>query len=333
MDNQTLPAARLTRRFLGGRRPLEFALRGLVAAALLAIILWRLDIGKALAIIASANLRWLLASLALALMVRVLPAFAWRTLISAQDIEVPIWRLILFQYVGLFFNSFTPSNIGSDVARAYLLSRWTGQAVDALVSIVVLKFLTLFNLLLLAAIATPYARSLVGGSAIPGLSLGLAFFVLALFLVASLVVGRKSPSQRWGGSQPVGRWLRRGLDSIASFRNSPGALLRAYLWVLLSQVVTIGVPYLIGLALSLPVEPVHFLVFIPIIYLAAMLPISAGGLGVREGAFVVLFTRVGLSPEAAFSLSVLRLVIATLANLPGGLYLLGTAGVRRQSQG
>lgn len=304
-----------------------------MAAALLAIILWRLDVSNAMAVIARANLRWLMASLALALMVRALPALAWRTLISAQGIEVPIWRLILFHYVGLFFNSFTPSNIGSDVARAYLLSRWTGQAIDALVSIVVLKFLTLFNLLLLAAIATPYARSLAGGSAISGLALGLTFLVLTLVLIGSVVVGRKILGQRWGGLRPVGRWLRQGLDSVASFRNSPGALLRAYLWVLLSQVLSFGVPYLIALALSLPVEPVYFLVFIPIIYLAAMLPISVGGLGVREGAFVVLFTQVGLSPEAAFSLSVLRLVIATLANVPGGLYLLGAGAVRRQSQG
>jgi len=333
LDNEALPVARLRSRFPLGRRALEFALRGLAAAAILALILWRLDLAEAIAITARADLRWLLASVVLALVVKVLPALAWRALVSAQEMNVSIRRLILFHYVSLFFNNFTPSNIGGDVARAYLLSRWTGEAVGASVSIVVLKLLTTFSLLLLVLIATPYAASLAGDSAISGLPFGLAFFVLALVLVGSLVVGWKILDRQMGRLGPVGRWLRQGLDSLASFRNSRGALLRAYFWVLLSQVVSLGVPYLIGLALSLQLKPFYFLAFMPMIRLASMVPISPGGLGVREGAFVVLFTQLGLSPEAAFSLSLLNLAIITLATLPGGvLYLLGTTGVQRESQ-
>lgn len=333
MDSHILPKADLARRFLLGRRALELALRGLVAAVILAFMLRWLDLGKALAITTGANLRWLLASLALALVVRVLPALAWQTLISAQGMEVSIWQLIVFHYVGLFFNNFTPSNIGGDVARAYLLSQKTGRVIDASMSIVALKLLSVASLLLLAVVATPCAMNLVGGSVVSGLSLGLAFLVFTLILIGSLAAGQKLLGRQEGWQGRMGNWLHRGLDSLVSYRNSLGSLLRAFLWVLLSQVVTIGIPYLIGLALSLQVPPLHFLAFMPIIRLVSMSPISPGGLGMREGAFVILFTQVGLSQEAAFSLSLLNFVVITLASvLGGGLYLFGTTRLCRGSQ-
>jgi uncharacterized membrane protein YbhN (UPF0104 family) len=50
-----------------------------------------------------------------------------------------------------------------------------------------------------------------------------------------------------------------------------------------------------------------------------MVPISLAGLGVREGIFIYLFTRIGVSQEAALSLSLLFFFVTLLVSVLGGI--------------
>jgi uncharacterized membrane protein YbhN (UPF0104 family) len=50
-----------------------------------------------------------------------------------------------------------------------------------------------------------------------------------------------------------------------------------------------------------------------------MLPVSVNGLGVREALYLLLFGRIGASPEVAVSLALLYLAVIFVASLPGGL--------------
>ena len=48
-----------------------------------------------------------------------------------------------------------------------------------------------------------------------------------------------------------------------------------------------------------------------------MLPITVSGLGLQEGAFVLLLGRVGVDPAAAFGLSVAARVMTLAVHIPG----------------
>ena len=50
------------------------------------------------------------------------------------------------------------------------------------------------------------------------------------------------------------------------------------------------------------------------------MPVSIGGLGVRETAFVWLFGFVGVTETAAFTLSLMVYALSILSALPGGWY-------------
>ncbi|MCK4822914.1 flippase-like domain-containing protein, partial [bacterium] len=63
----------------------------------------------------------------------------------------------------------------------------------------------------------------------------------------------------------------------------------------------------------------YFFLFVPIISVLTMLPISLNGIGIREGAFVFFFTKVGISSAQALSMSILTYTIVLLASLIGGL--------------
>jgi uncharacterized membrane protein YbhN (UPF0104 family) len=86
--------------------------------------------------------------------------------------------------------------------------------------------------------------------------------------------------------------------------------------------------WLIAVALRLNVSVTDCLVLVPVAVLAATIPISVGGWGVRESAIVVLFATIGVSAGHALTLSVLFGIAGIVVSLPGvALWLSG--GFRR----
>jgi hypothetical protein len=84
-------------------------------------------------------------------------------------------------------------------------------------------------------------------------------------------------------------------------------------WIIFTPLVGIG-----GIALSfgMTVTLWDCLVLTPIVWVVAMLP-SLGGLGVREGAYVVLFKHFGGS-EKALAMSLLLYALTLVASIAGG---------------
>ena len=79
-----------------------------------------------------------------------------------------------------------------------------------------------------------------------------------------------------------------------------------------------SVHYWTGRALGVHAPLWSFFAFVPLIALAAAVPISFGGIGVRENFGALLFRRVGVEPTAAFSMEFLAYLVTLTASLIGG---------------
>ena len=75
--------------------------------------------------------------------------------------------------------------------------------------------------------------------------------------------------------------------------------------------------FLLGQALGVKATGWDFLAIMPAVTLATTLPISLGGWGVREGAFVLLLGRVGVPAAEALSLSLLFGLFSMVSGFPG----------------
>lgn len=108
----------------------------------------------------------------------------------------------------------------------------------------------------------------------------------------------------------------RRLDDYAG---QPYLILWAMSLAIAMQCLRVLSAYVGALALGIQVPVVTFGVLVLIAILVALLPISIGGIGVREAAFVILLGLAGVGEEAAFGLSVLIYVLGLVTILPGGL--------------
>ena len=87
--------------------------------------------------------------------------------------------------------------------------------------------------------------------------------------------------------------------------------------------------YFIALALGVRINFIYFLIFLPIIGAITLIPISLGGLGLRESLFVVYFAKAGVIKQLALAMSLLSFSFVVVYGAIGGLIYVLTVHHRR----
>lgn len=261
-----------------------------------------------------------------------LSCLRWNIVLQASGYSVPMLKLMSSYFAGMFLNIFLPGSVGGDVYRIYRVAQETKNSEAAIVSVLLERFTGLAALSALAIVGLPPAFNLIGRSDI---------ILLFLACVVSLVVAVlaiSSPTLL----KKLEPWLMRlRLSSIAARFAKIQQLLRSFtqhrkelfLSMMLSFVLQLAIVYyhyIIAQQLRISISYLELLVFIPIIVVVTLLPISIGGLGLKEGLWIYLFNRVGLSAEQALLLSITITVLGWLLSLPGAIVLLAdSAGLQK----
>ncbi|MEZ4617984.1 MAG: lysylphosphatidylglycerol synthase domain-containing protein [Caldilineaceae bacterium] len=108
-------------------------------------------------------------------------------------------------------------------------------------------------------------------------------------------------------------------------------LLTSVVVSVLLQVIEVTAVMLIARSLSVQVPALYFFLFMPLIWLITMIPLSLNGLGLREGAFAFFFGLIGVAAPEAISISLLVYSCRLLSSVVGGI-LYAYAAVGRQLQ-
>lgn len=265
-----------------------------------------------------------------------LSGLKWGVLLRAADMGVPTPRLLRYQWLAEFFNNFLPAQVGGDVMRGYALASDTHRRADAAASVLVDRFIGLLVFMLAALIAAvglllfgrPDGSTITGedltamrlialGSA--GVSAPLLVLLLALLsrrvkqwieaiLLRLPLRDRVVPIwQRLAHAFNVYRIHGRALAITATASALIVVLTSINIW-LISQAVQ---PDSIALLDVLVINPM-------IVLVALLLPLSPGGLGVRQTAFTLTYLLIGADPAIGLAVGTLQQLIGYLVSLPGG---------------
>lgn len=312
----------------------QFWLKLFVSLALLALLLARTDLKAIGALFRSLRVPIFFGSILLYLLAQLLSTVRWRCLLQAEKIHLSFWRLVLLYYEGMFFNLMLPTAIGGDLVRGYQVSRLTERREASLASILVERLSGFAALAIIGCIAIIPAYAHVNDPAIVWLMVGSAAGMIAL--IASLLSDRlQALFLRLLHGVGLGRFhdtAHRLYEAVQQYWTHRGALLLALGLSLILQSMVITIFFLISQALNLSVPLRYFFLFVPLISVISMLPISIAGLGLREGSAVYLFSKVGLDSAGALSLSLLWFAVTALCSGLGGVvFLFGHTQPRTQS--
>lgn len=285
---------------------------------LLALLLATVGLRGTLEAFRGAEARWLLGALALYLIGVPLRAYRWQSLLSTLHVTVPLPRLVSLYFVGTFFNNVLPSGIGGDVVRAYELTK---EGVDTALSastVLADRATGLLVLLAVALVSAVFGFRLVSPElalTIVAISLG-SFAGIGLLLWKDLwrAVSRRLPRLR-------SLLARKGIEdfyrSLQVYRDR--SISRALFISLIFNILLIAVNYLIALSVGVRVSLLYFLLFVPLISFSLILPISLSGLGVREGAYILLFGQAGVAAPLALAMSLGFFALNVITGLIGGV--------------
>ena len=263
---------------------------------------------------------WLSGAALLTLAGIVLSAVRWQQVLRAMGLRERLRELIPLYFAGQFVSNVLPTTIGGDVLRVSRLSRQDAAATseDTFASVVlerltgwlVLPLITFFGL-----IVNPELRTYGRASTIAAVIAAATLIALAGVLVLAdhpRLGGRFAKSEGW--TRFVGA-VHRG---VAQLRAHPAAALGLVLAGLAYQLVLCAAALMVAAALGfgwLGLTPL--LAFFPAVLIAQVLPIGISGLGIREGAFVLFLTPLGVPAEQAVALGLVLYALNLLVSLVG----------------
>jgi glycosyltransferase 2 family protein len=303
------------------RRRGALALRVLVSAGLLVVVLVYADVGDVVNAVRDGHWGWFVAALAVMGVAVVVGALRWWLLLEGAGIHVPALDAVRPFAMSLLLNLVLPTAVAGDVVRAWVIGKDRGRLLGAAAATLVDKATALTCLFLVGWAAYAVDRNAVPESVIVVFAWVTAGLVAA-FLVAALAAA---------GVRPV---LHRLPDRFVTRIRESWRMLK--LWAgsgkLVVSLVGLGLAYQVLAVIALVLVGETLGVELPfalaaicgaIVVVATLIPVSIGGIGIREGGFVLLLGEAGVGAADATLISLLGAAVVLFASaaVAGASYL------------
>ena len=280
------------------------------SAALLGVLFWRFGTRDVFEPMLRAKPGLFAAAFAIYCLSQLLSAARWMWLSRGVGFDLDFRRAAKLYFVGMFFGIVVPSTLGSDAYRALHLGRRPPGRAFALSTVIFDRLVGLVALVLVAIAAIrfgpsdPLPAKLVAGVNLIGVALVAGWF--AAPLAVRLL--------------PDGHRLRRFVEAdLDPYFRDPRLLATALGTSILVHLLQVASQDLLVDSIHLGVPYGFVAIYHPLVSLAAAIPVTVGGFGLREAAYALLLPYAGIKPDDAVALGLLWWAIGALGGLLGGI--------------
>ena len=230
--------------------------------------------------------------------------------------ELTFRNLLHYHLIGFFFSLTLPGSTGGDIARGWYIYKNDKNASETVSALIFWRFTGILSLVFLSCVAASVAYIF------RGTPLVFVIVCLATLVACSVLWTVSIRSSLMDRLMSRGHGLFRKLNDFVrcsrsfSFFSRDGGT---------NVILTICVQLLIifsWITISISMEKnISFLVFfvaVPIIALLKSIPVTLGGVGLREGMSMMLFSQFGVDTQTAFSLAMMQSVFFIFLGIIGG---------------
>lgn len=292
------------------------------SAVMLGVLLWKAPDFEADQLVPEwhpATGLWLLGAAAFTLVGIVLSSMRWQAVLTALGVRSQLGRLINHYLAAQFVSNVLPTTIGGDVLRVSRLSRENGESPASFASVVLERLTGWLILPVLTYVGFVINPGLTHLGTATRVALATATVTLVLLVALLAAVASRRFGGRLEGSDGWRRFagaVHLGLDRL---RRHPGAAANVLLVGFAYQLALVVAALFAAKAVGMGVEvgPTALLAFFPAVAIAQVLPLGISGLGIREGAFALFLTPLGVSTEQAVALGLLLYLLNLGVSLLG----------------
>lgn len=249
----------------------------------------------------------------------------WKTLLSGQS----FLRLFALNMIGQFYALVLPGQIAGEVVKAWKLIGRAGQTPTVVTSILMDRLTGVMSLLWVGLIGASLTSTAAGA----GWAVIFGVFILGFGLAAVLMrldscriwsrKGLTAIRNRIPAAAGITDVLMNCIDAWIGYLHTPARLVPATLLGLVFQCLGVYILHRIALSIGVHVAFVDWCWIFTAVSLLLLLPITIGGIGLREGAILVLLSGLGVSGEKALACSFALFGLQVLAAAAGAALDLG----------
>ncbi|MBM3245446.1 MAG: flippase-like domain-containing protein [Candidatus Omnitrophica bacterium] len=312
------------------KKILSILLRISISVVILFVLFRQVDAKAMLKIFAAADKPLLLISLTMIFINYILCLFRWDMLLRAAELGIPFKRVVTSFCGGIFFNLFLPSTIGGDFMRSIDLAAHTRKPKEIVATVFLDRLSGYIGMVMLTLLAVGFGWQLIRDRSV----LTCVIILTGILTVALLVLFNnffytkvnKLLGHRAGRVREIIRDIH---QEIYIFRNHKEMIWKNLAMSFLVQLTTPVQFYLIALALGVKINIMYFFVFVPVISAITLLPISIGGLGLRDATTIYFFAKAGVLKDISFAMSLISFLFIIIIGAAGGIVYVFTVHNRR----
>ena len=263
------------------------------------LIVWLIQSGRLEpAKVAAAARRWpLLLAIVGVLFIQILMVtWRWNLLLRTQDIRLTYGRTLSLTMIGLASTLFMPGSVGGDLVKGYYVTLdASNKRPQAVMTIFLDRLIGLMGLLTIATAGALLNLAAVRESkmliALATAATVAVLFGAAIFMIGALVAEKGSAIvTRLSQRLPLGGVLLKCFQAARECRRRPATLAAAFALTLPIHLLACFAFYLAAAAVGYSGDAYgHFLFLVPLGLFATAIPVSPGGIGTGQAAFVALF--------------------------------------------
>ncbi|MEO0142662.1 MAG: lysylphosphatidylglycerol synthase transmembrane domain-containing protein [candidate division WOR-3 bacterium] len=298
-------------------------LRFFIGAGLIAFLLIKLDVGRIFQYIKNMDIRYLILALIPYLLFIIFSTWRWQVLLDYKKMEIPFKSALVIYFIAFFFNNLLPTTIGGDVMRVLLsMKNRKAEALAIVLADRILGFIGLFCFGLLSVIYLSLFQNRSEFLSLMIIGLSLLIFITFL-LFSKRVYSIFSPAVGRIKILRIGERINNLHNTMTDFGSAWGVIIICIIQSIIIQALLSISPYLVLKSMGkFDVSILPFFIYLPIINVISMIPVSFNALGIRENAYVILFQRAGLSGEVSMTISLVSFFIFFLLSLIGGIFFI-----------
>lgn len=302
----------------------KVTIRLIVSAAVLAVLFTQVSLQDVINNLRRVSFAFVIFAWCFYALSQWISAYRWQILLRARKVEVALSELFSFYMIGMFVNNFMPGSIGGDVIKSYYLYRRTHQLQISVISVFLERFTGLLGLCLVAiatlVVGYQHLHSAMVVASVCGSAAFLILIVLVLWQLPNIVA--QVPILTRFVPKRLSKTAAELYDALASYRNHLPALFAAVAISAVLQLMLAAYFTIASVAMGIPISLIYFLLFLPAVTLVSLVPLSLGGLGIREASMALLFGAAGISTADVIAVSLTIHIINTILSLWGGMLLL-----------
>lgn len=257
----------------------------------------------------------------------ILGTLRWQTFFRHENLLYTLRDLLRPYFIGTLFNNVLPAATGGDVMRVYYILRKGHGAAIAVSPVITERIIGSTVMFGVATSVLPFITIKADWLNLLSIVLPMVFTGLVICLV---LLGWPATYQfvrrlfKGWKHYRLGRALLGVTNASHRYLGDAPLVLRVVSLSLLMQLLQIVVFWVLAMGIGSNISFIQYALAVPLTLIAAGLPISIGGLGVREAAIVTLFGAIGMETSPAVAVAILFLPVLILSSLPGFYFFLTT---------